>query len=257
MAVWGDYTGGKPLVIGRNWDFGHSFPLFKKFVVFVVYKPKGSPNMVADVNYIGTTCYTPTSLNSSGIYIDWHTGWLSDRTSSRNYKHHYAYIAMITDGIFNFSSITEFENTLLDRANLPPAAAILNISDANECRVYELATYDTKMRKGNGLIVSSNHFIHPDWKGLPNVQEGSRSDFSKERISNLRALGKRFKGNIDAQRLMEIFDRTIYKGGPSFNKATIFQVVTVPGKKMMWVKTPGLGDWNKIDLNPFFNLQNN
>jgi len=253
MSAWGDYTGGKPLVIGRNWDYGHPFPLFKKFVVFVVYKPTGSPNIVADVNYIGVTSYVPTSLNSSGIYVDWHTGRLSDPTSSKDYQHHYSYIGMILDAIFNFSSITEFENELLDRANLPPAAIILNVADANECRVYELATYDTKMRMGNGLIVSSNHFIHPSWTGLPGIPAGPRSSFSRERIANLRALGERFKGNIDAVRMMEIFDRTLYEGGPSFDEGTIFQVVTVPFKKMMWVKTPGFGHWNKIDLNPFFN----
>jgi hypothetical protein len=163
---------------------------------------------------------------------------------------------MILDGIFNSSSIIDFEARLLDQANLPSAAVIFNVADARECRVYELATYDAKKRTGNGLIVSTNHFIGPGWTGLPEISPGLQGGFSRERLANLQILGEQFNSNIDAERMMEIFDRTLVEGGPSFAKHTIFQVITVPLKKMMWVKTPGFGNWNKIDLNPFFNLRN-
>jgi hypothetical protein len=254
MSAWGEYTSGKPLVSGRNWDYKDPFPMFKKFVVVVVYNPEGQ-NSLADINYVGTTCFNPTSMNSKGIYIDVNAGWLSDPVYIQDTKRSSSFTAMLLDGIFNCSSINEFEERLLSHANQTTIGVIINVADAKECRTYELATYDAKKRTGNGLEVSSNHFINPDWKGLPDVPSAMMSFFSKERLANLQNLAERYKGTIDAIRMMEIFDKTLKDGGPTMDPFTIFQVVTIPSEKVMWVKVPGFNNWNKIDLNLYFKLR--
>jgi hypothetical protein len=253
MSAWGEYTGGKPLVIGRNMDYIDPFPLFKKFVAVVVYNPEGSQNSFADVNYAGSNCYTPTSMNNKGIYIDVHAGWFSDPVYIQDTMRSSSFNSMFLDSIINCSSINEFEERLLSRANLATIGVIINVADAKECRTYELATYDAKKRTGNGLEVSSNHFINPNWKGLPDVPSGINGFFSIERLANLQNLAERYKGTIDAVRMMEIFDKTLNDGGPTMDPFTIFQVITMPSEKVMWVKAPGFNNWTKIDLNLYFN----
>jgi hypothetical protein len=253
MSAWGEYTGGRSLVIGRNWDYGDPFPSFKKFIVVVVYNPTGSPKSVADVNFVTSLPgFALTALNSSGLYIDSHAGWLSDPTVVKDKANPWSNTPK--ESIFNSTSINELEKGLLDRANRPAMGVIFNVADVNECRVYEEATYDAKMRRGDGLMVSTNHFIDPSWTGLPDVPFGVTGGFfSQERMANLRNLGERYKGSIDARRMMEIFDKSLYEGGAT-HMYTVFQVVTVPNEKIMWVKAPGFSQWDKIDLKPYFNL---
>jgi hypothetical protein len=249
MSAWGKYTGGNPLVIGRNLD-QPAFISFKKFVTIVIYNPTGSPSSFADVTYVGAICYVPTSLNSNGLYVDMHSGTFSDPKNIR--ERSFSFSSMLLDSIINCPTITVFEERLLDSANLPPLGVIINIANVSECRVYELATYNVEKRTSTGLIVSSNHFINPTWEGLPAVPSGSQGGFSLERIENLRALGKQYKGSINAAKMMEIFNRGLFEKGPTVD-STIFQVVTVPYEKIMWVKIPGLSDWDKVDLNLFIN----
>lgn len=105
-------------------------------------------------------------------------------------------------------------------------------------------------------MVSTNHFIDPSWTGLPDVPFGFAGDYSQERMANLRNLGERYKGSIDAKRMMEIFDKSPSEGGVTHAVFTVFQAVTVPNEKIMWIKAPMFSQWDKIDLNPYFNLLN-
>ncbi len=253
MSVWGEYTGGRSLVIGRNWDYGKPFPSFKEFIVVVVYNPTGSPNSVADVSFVGDLpcSWSPTSLNSSGLYIAAHGGLFSDPTVKQNNA--LPFYSNLLKSIFNSTSINELEKGLLDPANRPYSGCILNVADATECRVYEEATYGAKMRSGNGLMASTNHFIAPGWTGLPEVPFGLKGSYSQERLANLYKLGERYKGRLDPKLMMDIFDETMNSGGVTI-PYTIFQVVTVPHEKIMWIKSPMFSKWDKIDLKPYFNL---
>ena len=254
MSAWGEYTGGRSLVIGRNFDYGGGFPVLKKFIVVVIYNPTGSPNSVAEVNFISSLPgSTLTALNSSGLYINIHSGWLSDPTYVKDNS--IPYLNMLIESLFNSTSINELEKGLIDRTIRPSSGIIFNVADVNESRVYEEATYEAKMRRGDGLMVSTNHFIDPGWTGLPDVRFVA-SNFSQERMVNLRNLGERYKGSIDAKRMMEIFDKSLSEGGVTNDIFTIFQVVTVPNEKIMWIKAPKFSQWDKIDLIPYFNLLN-
>lgn len=254
MSAWGQYTGGRSLVIGRNVDYGPSLS-FKKFVTVVVYNPTGSQNSVADTHFVGTLpCLAVlTSLNSSGLYMDIHSGRLSDLTRVKGKG--LLWYNTLLESLFSSISINELEKRLLDHGNLPDLGGlILNVADINEFRVFELAPYDAKSRKGTGLMVSTNHFVDSGWTGLPDVPFGLKGDYSKERLANLLKLGEHYKGRIDAKRMMEIFDKNFFWGGVTYPLYTIFQVVTVPNEKIMWIKAPKFSQWDEIDLKPFFNL---
>lgn len=248
LSAWGDYTGGGPLVVGRNWDIGGPYSRYRRFLSVIVYNPAGSPAAVADINFVGTISLQ-TGMNSGGIFLDLQNGQRSDPTvvSSRIMPTH-----MLFDFLLNSSSIEELDMRMLDRDNLPMLGLIINVADANEDRVYEWATYDVKRRTGNGLIASSNHFIDPAWTNLPDVPPGAEGDYSRERLANLLALGEQHKGSIDAAQMMRIFDTVFSAGGPTFAEYTVYQVVAVPAEQTIWLKALDYSGWEKIKLGPLF-----
>jgi hypothetical protein len=248
LSAWGEYTGGGPLVVGRNWDIGGPYREYKKFLSVVIYKPTGSSNAVVDINFVGTISLQ-TGMNNRGIFLDLQNGQRSDpaEVSDRRFPTY-----MLFDFLLNSTTLEELDMRMLDHANLPQIGLIINVADSTEDRVYEWATYDVKRRKGNGLIASTNHFIDPSWKGLPEVPPGAEGDYSRERLSNLFALGEQFKGTIDAKKMTQIFDTTYSDCGATFPEYTVYQVVAVPAEQTIWVKERDYSGWEKIELKPLF-----
>jgi hypothetical protein len=250
LSAWGAYTGGQPLVIGRNADLPSPFINYQKYLCVVVYNPKGSTNSAAEVTFVATTPMPPTFLNSSGIYVAVNSAQYSDPTY--NDERTTQISSTISSAVFNCSTITDVNASLMNSTSLP-CSIIINVADTNEGRVYELSHDDgAKVRNGNGFVASTNHFIIPEWTGLQKVLLGVHGGYSIERFNNLYTLVEQYKGSIDAQLMMKIFEKNLFDGGPTFDTYTIFQVVTVPSAKIMWVKAPEYREWEKIDLNLFF-----
>jgi hypothetical protein len=248
LSAWGDYTSDGPLVVGRNWDIGDPYGEYKKFLSVVIYNPAGSSISVADINFVGTISLQ-TGMNSSGIFLDLQNGTLSDKAEVPDRK---LPTYMLFDFLLNSSTLEELDLRLLDLANLPQIALIINVADLSEDRVYEWATYDVKRRTGNGLIASTNYFIDPAWTDLPVVPYGAEGDYSIERLANLLALGEQFKGTINAEKMMQIFDTTFSDGGPTFPEYTVYQVVVVPVEQTIWLKARDYSGWERIELKPLF-----
>lgn len=248
LAAWGDYTGGQPLVVGRNWDIGGPYGGYKRFLTVVVYNPIGSPNAVVDLNFVGTISLQ-TGFTSSGLFLDLQNGGHSDPSEVPD-RRFPTYV--LFDFLLQASTLEGMDTLLLDYANLPAIGLIINMADSSEDRVYEWATYDVKRRTGNGLISSTNHFIDPEWVDLPEVLPGIQGDYSRERLANLLALGEEHKGAIDALKMRQIFDTTYSEGGATFPEYTVYQVVAVPADQTIWVKARNYSDWKRIDLAPLF-----
>lgn len=136
------------------------------------------------------------------------------------------------------------------------AAAGNSLSSLASASVYEWATYGLKQRVGSGLLASSNHYIDPAWTALPAIDDGLAGGFSKERLANLLARGAQYKGQIDAPRMMQIFDTTIPNGRPTFPDdsplVTNYQIVATPGDGTLWLKARGYSGWERMDLKPLF-----
>ena len=119
--------------------------------------------------------------------------------------------------------------------------------------VYEWsASFDTKIRRGDGLLASSNHYIDPSWNDLPVIGDGVTYGYTMERLANLLALGERHKGKINAAVMMQIFDATVPDGGPTFQNdqyvQTYYQIVAMPSNLTLWLKASGWSGWEKMDL---------
>jgi hypothetical protein len=248
LSAWGEYTGGGPLVVGRNWDIGGPYGEYKRFLSAVIYNPANASNAVVDINFVGTISLQ-TGMNNRGIFLDLQNGQRSDPTEVPDRK---LPTYILFDFLLNSSTPQELDMRMLDHANLPQLGLIINVATSSEDRVYEWATYDVKRRTGNGLIASSNHFIDPSWSNLPEVPSGAEGDYSRERLANLLALGEQFKGSIDADKMMKIFDTTFSDGGATFPEYTVYQVVAVPADLTIWLKAHDYSGWERIELKQLF-----
>lgn len=190
---------------------------------------------VADVSYLGFF-FSQSGMNENGIFFDLQNGAMSDPS----------FVPGLPDGndmLFTFlaraSTLDEMDELFI----ITPAegGVIMNAADATEARVYEYATYDVRIRHGNGLLASSNHFINPDW-GLAPLPDGMAGFYTNERLANLLQLGEANKGHVDVAVMQQIFDTTISQGGPTWDDGrTYHQIIadTRDGKRSSWNRCSG------------------
>jgi len=253
LMAWGEYTKDGATVVGRNWDLpGKILERYQKFMTVSIFNPVGSGQGVADINYIGQVIWQ-SAMNQSGLFYDLQNGQGSDPYSAKNrLNSNCALMSMMLDST-SLKQVDAFFDAVRSESGL-----IINVADAKQGYCYEWGTSDYKRRVDDekGLLAASNHFIDPAWHVAINFPEGKRGGFSLERCSNLLALGKKFKGQLGAQKMMEFFDATIPEGGPSFHSdsgfKTYYTIVAVPKELKLWLKVRGLQDWAEIDLKPLF-----
>jgi len=257
MDAWGDYTGRGPLVVGRNWDTSRGpFDGYGRFLTAVVYNPPSPQNSVADINYVGSISMQ-TGMNSKGIFLDLQNGQMSDPLIyGDRMPGAFRLFSFLLDSSTSGEIDAAFRATPTNMGLIINMAAEIRPDVSGAAAVYEWATNDVKKRTGNGLLASSNYFLDPAWTGLPAVPDGLEGGFSKERLANLLARGAQYKGQIDATRMMQIFDTTIPSGGPTFPDdsplETYYQIVATPGDGTLWLKARGYSGWERMDLKPLF-----
>lgn len=244
MAAWGEYTGGGPLVVGRNWDIGGVYPGYRKYLSVAFFQPPERDVAFADVDFVGNIGFQ-TGMSISGLFLDLQNGMHSDPdiVESRPLPTLKLFELMATT-----STMKGMDRFFMSKANSPMIAVIMNVADETEDRVYEWGTGGTKKRLGSGLMASSNHFVDPTWTGLVEVPKGAKGDWSRERLANLLALGNARKGKLNAEQMMRVLDTTFEKGGATYPEYTVYQVVAVPAERTLWLKARGYSDWEKIDL---------
>ncbi|MDD5166021.1 MAG: C45 family autoproteolytic acyltransferase/hydrolase [Candidatus Omnitrophica bacterium] len=253
LMAWGEYTKDGATVVGRNWDLpGTTLERYQKFMTVSIFNPVGSGQAVADINYIGQITWQ-SAMNQSGLFYDLQNGAMSDPYSAKNrLNSNSALMSMMLDST-SLRQVDAFFDAVRSESGL-----IINVADAKQGYCYEWGTADYKRRVDDekGLLAAANHFIDPAWHVTIGTPEGKRGGFSKERCINLLGLGKKYKGQIDAKKMMEFFDATIPKGGPTFDSEsgfkTYYTIVAVPGDLKLWLNVRDLQGWTEIDLKPLF-----
>lgn len=69
ITAWGNYTGGKPLVMGRNFDFAPDYRNFDKYITVVVFNPTDGSNSAATIAYAGMVGAIQ-SFNEAGLVLE-------------------------------------------------------------------------------------------------------------------------------------------------------------------------------------------
>ena len=245
VATWGEYTGGKPLVLGRNLDLAVDFKEFSRFLNVVVYNP------VDDIP-TAVVCYPGeitsfTGMNANGVFFEINEGAKSGGNiiNEDRLMLPVELVRFLTD----YSDFNEFDAAMnTTRSNY---AFIVQVADKDAAYSYEASVFDIKRRSGQepGLLVATNDFVDPAW-GLTLPLDAE--DKSVQRRDNLLALANTYKGRITPDTMMQIMDTPFEEGGATWTNRTEYQVVVEPANNKLWMKTRGIQDWVEIDLNKYF-----
>jgi hypothetical protein len=252
MVAWGNYTGGNPLVMGRNFDATRFFEKFDKYLTVVVFNPSDGSNSAAIFTYAGMIG-SPQTFNDAGLVLegdDASTAGDSNRPINR-----------IPLQIREIQLALDCSNLAgLDAGIMSSriSHALINVV-ANESGAYcyESTTFDVKRRCGiDGLLIAANHFLIPDWSSegiFTNETSSSHTMMdSVSRHQNLTVLGNKYKGKINATVMMAIFDTLTKDGGATLPRDTTYQFVAVPEERIIWIKAPGFEDWRGVNLGALF-----
>jgi hypothetical protein len=245
VAAWGEYTAGKPLVLGRNFDLAVDFKEFSRFLNVVVYNP------VDDIP-TAVVCYPGevtsfTGMNANGVFFEINEGAKSGGNiiSEDRLLFPVELVRFLTD----YSDFNEFDAAMnTTRSNY---AFIVQVADKDAAYSYEASVPDIKRRAGQepGLLVATNDFVDPAWGLTPPLDA---EDKSVQRRDNLLGLANTYKGRIIPDTMMQIMDTPFEEGGATWTNRTVYQVVVEPANNKLWMKTRGIQDWVGIDLNNYF-----
>ncbi|WP_416838740.1 C45 family autoproteolytic acyltransferase/hydolase [Haloferax sp. DFSO52] len=257
MCARHDATPDAGTYLGRNLDWNEHFLDIP--VVLTVYNPTDGSNSFANLSYAGWICAS-TLINDKGVYADVHDGTSMggavvaiDRPS---------FLLEMMDFVADCSTAEamsyRFNGTLTD------APIIWLIADkSGECFSYETTLYEHRRRDpDDSTFVTVNTFMNPDW-GLHKRDTVSNS---LTRYKNLTERAQDSHGEIDSEKMMEIFDTPLFNEDGTFREhggatkptkqdadLTTHQIVTDLNGLDIWVKIPLRTEWRHVDLSVLFN----
>lgn len=253
IIAWGEYTGNQPLVAGRNYDWFDKYAEFAQNLTVTVFNPdSGIPNAI--ITFAGVI-YATTGLNAEGILLQLNNGLPSGGTLS--YANRAPAIVSLMAALNDYGTMDQldaFFNTT--RTNF---TFIINTADKSRGASYEWAPFEHRRRSGDaeGLLVATNHFTDPSW-GI--VLKDNVGFETVRRRNNLLALGHKHKGRISVERMKEILDTPMNRGGATWPVGggiktayrTTYQTIIVPASLQVWLKVPGFQNWTAVELKTLF-----
>lgn len=242
VFAWREYSRDGRTVAGRNLDFYSTMADFINYTIVCIYNPTDGSHSVASVCRL-TQLEIHTGMNDQGIFLEANDGSSSGGTTF--FPNRITYLGSF---LFDFSSLEQMD-AAIHSAQID-WATLLNVADEREARSYEWATFDLKraMPTRDGFLASTNHFVNPEWGLGPLAGDPYNTTLRRD---NLLRLGERYRGEFDADAMMNVLDTDIENGGPSGN-FTRLQVVAIPREKELWVKIPKYQNWTRVDLKEFF-----
>jgi len=249
IAVWGDYTGGAPLVFGRNFDFPSFYRNFNPYLVVVIFNPDGANRSAAVITYAGQIGAIQ-AMNNAGLVLE-NNDASNSGDKDRFFGERTPFMIKDLEIALDYDTLEGLDAAFMgSRFHYP---LVFNVASKDKAYCYEMTTYDVKRRSAerDGLLIGVNHFLHPDWK-LPPPGKDSHIDDSAMRHGNLAALAEKYRGTIDARRMMNILDLPQDQGGATPTHKSTYQFVFVPQHLKLWIKAMTYLDWTEIDLSIFF-----
>ncbi len=246
IGVWGDYTKDGGLIFGRNNDDTAFFKEFGKYMVVAIFKANDSSINTAIINYAGVI-YAANGMNSKGIFLELNSG-----NGMGFHAERVSIFVTLMSFLQDYPSLKEMSAAFQSiRANL---SSIVNVADRDIAYSFECPTDNASRREPDkaGLIAATNHFVDPCWN-IAELPDNASTAYTVTRRNNLLALADKYKGQFDVQKMQQVLDMTIEKGGATDSAGTIYQIIAVPRDLTMWLKAPGNFDWQKVDISKLIN----
>jgi len=241
-AAWGSYTGGGPLVVGRNNDFPGVPPGSDKFSNIVVYNPSDGSLPCAFFADVGAVS-ADTGYNCNGLMIESNDALEGSRPTPDRMLFSLEMPQFMFDSANLDTLSTEVAST---RPNMPQ---ICLVCDKNMGISYELTSTDYRKAPptADGLVVQTNDFVDPDWG-----ETQSNSATSDQRYDNMLNLANQNKGKIDVATMKKMMSTPMSEGGPFRPGETVAKQVFVPATLEYWAAIPGYQEWVQVPLKALF-----
>lgn len=257
LCSWGDSTVDGQTYTGRNMDWGKPFLDFP--LILAIYNPTDESKRIANLNWAGWL-WAATAINDRGVYVDLHDGTAMGGMVVSVDRPSFAAVALdiLAECVTSADLSNRFNGSRTD------VSFIWTVADqTGDCFSYETSTLaDNRRRNPEGTSLAVvNSFFDPDW-GL-HVRD--TVSHSLERYSNLQARSADAHGQIDANRMMDIFDLRLFNDDGTLKKdggvtkpteqdadLTNYQFVTSPSTLDVWMKIPLQTEWRHVDLKALF-----
>ncbi|RQD61835.1 C45 family autoproteolytic acyltransferase/hydolase [Desulfonatronovibrio magnus] len=250
VFAWDEFTGNKPLIAGRNYDWFDSYADFVAPLTLTVLNPP-SAIPTAFVTFPGVF-YATTGMNAAGLFVQLNNGLPSG--GGLEFTNRVHVIVNLLTFLLDYSTLDQFDAAMnTTRSNF---SFIINAADRNRGYSYEWPPFDLKKRHCDqpGLLISSNHFVHPDWGIGMQCNTGFKSI---QRRENLLDLARKLKGRINIDTMKTVLETPIEKGGATWPEQgtirTVYQVIAEPETLRMWLRVPEDQNWTEVDLKSFMN----
>lgn len=244
IACWGEYTGGHPLILGRNFDYPVHYRQFSPFLCVIVLNPSDGSVPTATLGYAGHVG-TLHFFNREGLAMEMNDGrQIGGRDAVDHYDRLPFSILVLRFGL-DCENLDQIDASLRTTRIAHPFLA--NVVDMKTAYTYEMGTRDM-VRRGDvheGLQVVCNTPIDPYWTNV------SPTETSKKRRENLLTLAGKYKGTIDLECMKRIMEVPYEQGGATV-PTTIYQFVYEPDKRTLHLRVPDFRDWTMIALGQFF-----
>jgi hypothetical protein len=244
-AAWGPYTGGGPLVVGRNNDFPGVPPGSDQFSNIVVYNPSDGSMPCAFFADVGAVS-ADTGYNRNGMFIESNDAL----EGSRPTPDRMLFSLEMTQFMFDSANLDTLSAEVAStRPNMPQ---ICLVCDKNMGISYELTSTDYRKAPptAEGLVVQTNDFVDPSWGATQ-----SNSATSDQRYKNMVNLANQNKGRIDAETMKKMVSTPMSEGGPFRPGETVAKQVFVPATFEYWVAVPNYQEWVQVPLKALFDAR--
>jgi hypothetical protein len=251
---WGASSTDGKMYIGRNMDWSAAFNTFPQ--VLTVLNPIDGSYRYANLGWPGMINVF-TGLNEHGVYMDLHDG--TSMGGSVLFEDRAPFLQALSDMLAETASL----EALIRRFNARRVTwgVIMNLADESSAASMECAIWDNRVRLPEGdSLAAVNTFLNPDW----GIHKRDTVSHSLERFENMTARLADNHGSIDAAKVRDLMDLTLFNDDGSFTKdggatkpikidadQTTHQIVTDVSRRQIWLKIPNpkyKTDWIPIDL---------
>jgi hypothetical protein len=241
VAAWGDYTGFRPLLFGRNNDDTSFFKRFAPWTVVFVLDPGDGSIPVAIVNYAGVI-YAPSGMNAEGVFLELNSG----NNSFGYFPGRISVFTTLVSFLQDYATLDQLEPAF--KATKPEFAVIVNAADPASAASFECSPAEAKRRGPDkpGFLAATNHFVDPAWNLPP--PDDAASALTVTRREHLLQLGEVYKGRFSVATMKQVLETTIEKGGATDAETTIYQILAVPETLTLWLRAPGTFEWQQVPL---------
>lgn len=247
LALPGNRTLSKTLLIGRNYDFSSPYDKLARFLTVTILKP---PHAIPTaIIALAGEIYCPTCVNARGIFLELNNGMPSGG---------YAVNTKVESLLIRLLTVLQSSETLDAVGNAFKAipavdySLIINAADKNKINSYEFST--TKGMKEvtpseGSVFASTNYYLNPTWNA-PRPSDHT-TWLGVTRRNHLLQLGQGTHA-MSIQDFEALMNKNLRQGGAVWS-STIYQIIFDPSQLTLHLKINQQGNrWQQVSLAQYF-----